>query len=102
MADPERRRRMSRNISLVLLGSLPALAWCAGCIRERTEEGEEETDEGRTSGGYSRSRTRVHYFPVGGRSSYLSSRSHSGPSPGHSPNVSRGGFGSTGHGAVGG
>jgi hypothetical protein len=102
MADPARRRRMSRNISLVLLGSLPGLAWCAGCVRERADDDEAETEESRTSGGYSRSRTRVHYVPVGGRSSFLSSRPSSGPGPGHSPNISRGGFGSTGHGAVGG
>jgi hypothetical protein len=136
MADPERRRRMSRSISLVLLGSLPGLAWCAGCGRNRTEEVEEVTEEPppsgpehlaggpfiawwrathppivvrktlprstATSGGYTSGRRRVSYVPIGGRSGYLSSRPSSGLGPGHSPNISRGGFGSSGHGAVGG
>jgi hypothetical protein len=56
-----------------------------------------------SSGGYRRGRHRVIFVPVGGRSTYMGGRpSSSGPSPSRSAPVSRGGFGSTGRGAVGG
>ena len=138
MADTPRRRRMSRSVSLVLLGSLPGLASCDGCNykSEPMEEVEEVTEEpppegpelllgapfiawwqathpptvvrkmvprsAVASGGYTRGRSHVYFLPIGGRSSYLGSGYRSGPGPSHSPNISRGGFGSTGHGAVGG
>lgn len=131
MADT-RRRRMSRHISLVLLGALPSLAGCGGC-REPTQEVEEITEEPppegpeqviggpfvgwwhathppvvvrktvprstASSGGYTRGRSRVYFVPIGGRSSYMSGGS---PPPHSSGPVARGGFGSSGHGAVGG
>ena len=56
-----------------------------------------------SSGGYRRGRNRVVFFPVGGRSTYMGGRQpSSGPSHGRSAPVSRGGFGSTGRGGVGG
>ena len=54
-----------------------------------------------SSGGYHRGRSRVFFVPVGGRSSYVGG-GHPAPGPGHAAPVSRGGFGSSGHGAVGG
>jgi hypothetical protein len=137
MADEPRRRRMSRNISLVLLTSLPGLAGCGGCGREEMVEVDEQTTEpapsgpehvigapfvawwGAThppivvrkhvprsmasSGGYRRGRNRVVFFPVGGRSTYMGGGyAPSGPGHSRSAPVSRGGFGSSGRGAVGG
>lgn len=55
------------------------------------------------SGGYVRSGTGVYrrtYY--GGRSVFLGGSHPSGPGPAHASPISRGGFGSTGHGAVGG
>src|SRR5262245_57585995 len=54
------------------------------------------------SGGYHSGRHRVVFVPVGGRSSYMGGSYSRGPGPAHSGPVSRGGFGNTGHGAVGG
>jgi hypothetical protein len=53
--------------------------------------------------GHTRRRSRVFFVPIGGRSGYLSGGSSSpGRGPGHAAPITRGGFGSTGHGAVGG
>jgi len=131
MAEEPRRRRMSRHVSLVLLTSLPGLAGCGE--REELQEvkiepppsGPEQVIGGpfigwwqathppvyvtktvqrsTSGGGTSRSRSRVFFVPIGGRSGFLSSGSSSpGPGSSHSAPVTRGGFGSTGHGAVGG
>jgi hypothetical protein len=53
------------------------------------------------SGGYTRGRSRVFFIPIGGRSGFLSGASGGSAGRSSSPAI-RGGFGSTGHGAVGG
>lgn len=55
-----------------------------------------------SGGGYRHGRHRVFFIPVGGRSSYMGGGGYSSPGPAHSGPVSRGGFGSSGRGAVGG
>jgi hypothetical protein len=125
-----RRRRMSRHISLVLLGALPAIAGCGGC-RERTKVVEEVTEvpppqgpeqliggpfvgwwhathppivvrktvrDSTATSGHPRRRGGIFFIPIGGRSRYLSG----GNPPRSNAPVVRGGFGSSGHGAVGG
>jgi hypothetical protein len=55
-----------------------------------------------SGGGYHRGRSHVFFLPVGGRSGYMGGHAGPGPGPSHAAPVSRGGFGSSGHGAGGG
>jgi hypothetical protein len=131
MADEVRRRRMSRDISLVLLTSLPGLAGCGGERADEMEEVEVEeevpppTGPGHVIGWPYVGWWRITHPPVvvrrtvpartgntssshrtypRGRSGFLSSYSSGSSSrpASSSPGVTRGGFGSTGHATAGG
>lgn len=130
MADQPRRRRMSRDVTLVLLSSLPGLAGCGSRedgADEMVEVGEVWEDPAPDGPGHliggpfvvwwqaahppTLVRQMVPRSAAGGTSPYRSyPRGRSGflsspagsSRPGGSPGVTRGGFGSAGHAAAGG
>src|SRR5687768_13032602 len=131
MAEESRHRRMSRNVSLVLLTALPGLAGCGGERADEMEEVEVEEEVPpptgpahviggplvgwwgiahppvivrRTVPARTGTGSSTHRSYPRGRSGFLSSYSSGSASrpASTSPGSTRGGFGSTGHATAGG
>jgi hypothetical protein len=108
--------RMTKSLSLVLIGSALILAGCSAPLPPQTKEGckddpEKEKDGQRPPGCTGTTTRHHHHYRSGGRGVFVTPMTPRTTSGFHAPSVSRpsapatpssraGGFGSTGRGAV--
>jgi hypothetical protein len=91
--------RATKSISLVLIGSSLLLAGCGGSTSNCQQDPNLPKDKQKTCSG-----SRSHYYGSGGSRTFIRSGGGGGSSVGRTSvgGTTRGGFGATGHAAVGG